>query len=194
MFRSIIILSILAIATLNASAQRRQPVKNQVEIGAGVGIISTYFKDRATTVVPPLSARLDVRLNERFSLGAFATYARVSSPVLDPVSKVASTLSNQSYAFGVRAAAHITHVEKWDFYGGLALGYNMFDITHSSTDAPDSEVVPAPEGPSFHRPATNQLVYTGFVGAAYSLNKTWSVYSELGYGASILTAGLVYKL
>lgn len=176
---------------LTAATAQSTAKSGDIELAAGIGLVSINAKDAATNIVPPVSARLQVRLSPNFSLGAFAAYtsAEVNNRVL-PNNSVQS-LTNETLMVGLRSAAHVTSVEKWDFYGGVALAYNMPTVEETIDNQPKSV---EEAGPSFRRPAENNLLYSAFIGSAFYPTKHFGVFGEVGYGVSIVTVGISAKL
>jgi len=184
----VLLLTVCSFFTAQAQAGFKA---GDVEIAAGMGVFSTYFKDGAQTVVPPLSARLQVRLVPNFSLGAFAAYSSSEVKQRPLPDGTFQDISNETLLVGLRAAAHSHRLGNWDVYGGLTLGYAMPDIQESINGLPKSV---EPEGPSFRRSSKNTVLYSAFVGATYYPLERIGVFGEVGYGISILSFGLSARL
>ena len=186
-------LTLLVVITAQTNAQFTGFKPGNVEFSTGIGLLPTYFKDKATTVIPPVSARLDIRLTPGFTLGAFAGYASYTKEIVSAPGGPLTHLENQSLVVGLRTAMHSLRVANTDIYGGFQLGYEMPDVNRTEaivpTDSPSDEIKP-----SFSRPAENKLVYSGFIGAGYYINKRVGFYGEAGFGISIFTAGITWKL
>lgn len=169
--------------------------KGSVDFAAGVGLVPAYVADGAQVNVLPLNVRLGLRVSENFSMSAFAAYsASEKNRVVRPDESV-DHVSNEQVVLGVRSAVHALRGEKFDIYGGLMLGYNMPTTEITNIEGPKTGN-PLPNGltPSFSREATNSLVYSGFVGAAYRPGSNMAVFTEIGYGISLLNVGLQWKL
>ncbi len=85
---------------------------------------------------------------------------------------------------GVRGAYHyngFTNVSKLDAYGGVMLGYNIAKYTSDSGDN------------SLANSYGSGLGFTGFLGGRWFFTDRIGAYAELGYGVSVLNAGLTYK-
>lgn len=160
-----------------------------VELATGIGLFSTFAKDESTTIVPPVSARLGIRLAPNFSLGAYVAYSSSEAHQVGLPGDAIRDVSNESYLFGLRAAAHTIRMDNWDIYGGAMLGYNVPKIDNTITKE-KSEI----EGPTFSRPAENTFTYSAFVGATYYPVRNIGLFAEVGYGISIFNMGLSVKL
>jgi hypothetical protein len=181
----------LVIGSLTTMTAQTTFTPGDIEFATGVGLLSVHAKDGAQSVVPPVSARMQVRLSPNFSLGAYAAYT--ASELNDRVLPDGTTqnISNKTFVAGLRSAAHVTSVEKWDFYGGLLLGYSMPNVDETIDGQPKSV---EDEGPTFRRPAENNFMYSAFMGATFYPTKHFGVFGEVGYDVSILTVGLSVKL
>ncbi|HMQ63142.1 MAG TPA: hypothetical protein PKE06_20835 [Flavilitoribacter sp.] len=193
MKKLIFALALLIVMTIQLPAQFTNFKPGNVEFAAGIGVLPTYFKDKATTVVPPVSARLDVRVTPGFTLGAFAGYSSYTKEKLSAPSGAVTHIENESLMIGLRAAMHALRVTNTDIYGGFQLGYEIPNVntvaTQVPTDSPRDDIQP-----SFSRPAENKLVYSGFIGASHYLTKRVGFYGEVGFGISVLNVGLTWKL
>ena len=163
--------------------------KGDIEFATGIGLFSTFAKDESTTVVPPVSARLGIRLAPNFSLGAYAAYSSSEAHQTGLPGGAIRDVSNEFYLFGLRAAAHTNRLDNWDIYGGAMLGYNVPKVDNTITKE-KSEI----EGPTFSRPAENKFTYSAFIGASYYPIKNIGLFAEVGYGISIFNMGFSVKL
>ena len=188
--KKLFILSTLFLAGISFANAQATFAKGDVEFATGIGVFSTFAKDGATTVVPPVSARLGLRVSQKFSLAAYAAYsvAELKNDV-QPDGSIRN-LENEFMQLGLRAAVHGSPGEKIDFYGGAMLGYNMPNITETVNGEPKSA---GDETPSFRRPAENNFTYSAFVGASYYPFEKVGLFAEVGYGVSILSSGLTVK-
>ncbi|MDH6342959.1 hypothetical protein M2480_002015 [Parabacteroides sp. PFB2-12] len=83
------------------------------------------------------------------------------------------------FVFGVRGAFHYQFVEKLDTYAGLMVGYNVASSSY------DGET-------SVSGSADNVFLPGLYAGARYYFSPNVAVYSELGYGAAYLSAGISF--
>lgn len=184
----------LCFATLQATAQKPVQVKKgDLELSAGIGLLPTFAADRGKTIVPPLSARLTYHVGNNFSLGAYAAYSTTQTNKIARGNGAVETYENQFTLIGLRAAGHCVRFDNWDIYGGLMVGYNIPNVTMLSSSNP-SESPRDDIQPSFTRPATNNMTFSGFVGASYFLNQKFGAFGEVGYGISLLNVGVTYRL
>ena len=188
--RNFIILTALFVMGMTTTQAQVSFKKGTVEFATGIGVFSTFAKDGATTVIPPVSARLGVRLSPNFSLSAYAarSVSQLNNEELPDGS--IRDLENEYTILGLRAAAHASPGEKVDFYGGAMLGYNIPNIDESINNQPKSD---GDDVPSFSRPAENEFTYSAFIGAAYYPLQRVGLFAEVGYGISILSTGLTLK-
>ncbi len=166
--------------------------QGDLNIGAGIGLLSTYAADGAKMTVPPLSLNLAYRVADNFSLGAYAAYSNSEVSRQLASDGVENHIINDSYILGLRAAAHTSGFEKWDLYGGFLLGYNTADVSQSAFDG-DDEKSEQPQ-PSYSRPNGDRFSFSGFVGSAYFPGERLGIFGEVGFGISILNVGVQYKL
>ena len=85
--------------------------------------------------------------------------------------------------FGARAAFHYAFIPKLDAYAGFMAGYNIhrwnWTGSYSSYD--------------YYRYGGNGFIWSGFVGARYYLANSIAVFGEVGYGLSLVNAGISFK-
>jgi hypothetical protein len=189
--KKLLIFTILSFITLSTAFSQTTFKTGDVEFATGIGIFNTFAKDDATTVVPPISARIGVRLNPKFSMAAYAAYSvsEINNQVLADGS--IRDLENEFLMLGLRAAAHANPRPNLDIYGGAVIGYNIPTVTENINGAPKSA---GDDAPSFSRPAENEFTYSAFVGAAYYPKERIGVFAEVGYGISILSTGITLKI
>jgi hypothetical protein len=190
--KNLTLICTLVFASLTTLTAQLSFKPGDIEIAAGFGVISTYAKDNATTIAPPVSLRLDARLSSNFSLGAYAAYASFERNGRVLPTGAVQDISNESFQVGLRAAAHGQLGEKFNVYGGGMLGYDMANIEESIDGQPKSKG----DEPSFIRPEgdNNSLIYSAFIGAAYYPKNNLGFFGEVGYGNSLLNLGLTYRL
>ena len=191
-FRTVFFTLLICTSFVGAQAQAAKVKPGQVQAGLGIGLVSTYVADRATTVVPPLSAQLDVFVNPNFSLGGYLAYSKVEGETTYPNAGVQEAFLTETVMAGLRTTVHSNDLNDWRVYGGFTIGANLPSVEKTVTLlSGDSER--DDQLPTFSRPPQNSLLFTGFVGTRRYLNDHWSVYGELGFGISLVNVGTAYK-
>lgn len=192
MKKSFLLIAALIVVAGSANAQVLYK-KGSVDFATGVGLVPTNMVDGARYNVLPINARLGVRVSPNFSLSAFAAYsASEKLNVVRPDESI-DNISNQELSVGMRGAFHAVRAERFDVYGGLMLGYHMPNTEVTNVSGP-KDTNPTDLKPSFSREATNQMIYSGFIGAAYFPGRNIGIFSEIGYGISLFNAGIQWKL
>ena len=82
---------------------------------------------------------------------------------------------------GARGAMHYTFVDRFDTYAGLMAGYNINSWKWKGAGYTSSST------------GSSGLIYTFFVGGRYYLGDSFAVFAEVGYGYSLINAGLSFK-
>lgn len=164
----------------------------QVEIQAGIGLLSTFVSVNAKTKTPPVSVVVNYRLKDFLSVGAYFGYSSTgySGNAKDIHGNIIKEdeykLQNNFYLTGLRLQGHYSQGQV-DFYGGAMLGYNFSKINtniESIKDRPEGVLIE--EG--------NLITYSGYIGLKYITPSKLGFYGEIGYGASLVTVGLSYRL
>lgn len=177
---------LLAAFTQQAEAQCRngRQKKGFLDAHIGIGLFPTYLKDNGRTAGLPLSGNLNYRLQQNFSLGAFAGYSFTYGARVFVGSKTAAPWKNRTAVAGLRFAAHSNPLGGWEFYGGMAAGmhFSRFDIMEAK----------AREKARQHgfQARRSKFYATGFIGARYCLRKNLGLFTEVGMGDSLLKMGV----
>jgi hypothetical protein len=164
----------------------------QVELQAGIGLLSTFVSTNAKTKTPPVNVVLNYRVKDFFSVGAYFGYSSTaySGNAKDihgnTIKEDQFKLRNEFYLTGLRFQGHYSQGQV-DFYGGAMLGYNF-----SRIDTNIEEVKDRPEGVLIEE--GNLVTYSGYIGLKYITPSKLGFYGEIGYGASLVTVGLSYRL
>lgn len=85
---------------------------------------------------------------------------------------------------GVRGAYHYNgfqNLPDLDLYGGAMLGYNIVKYTSDQNED------------FFGKTYGSGIGLSGFLGTRYHFTEIFGVFAELGYGVSVLSAGLTFK-
>ncbi len=188
--KKLTLLSLLFATTLSfqhavAQKSKATPYKG-FETSFGVGMLPTFIKDRSKNKVPPLSLTLGYRINEKFSMGLFAGFTQAETrPNL--LNEGPTRCQNSFSTVGLKLAVHSITFKNWDFYGGMTLGY-----TRSKFEILEGDVEKIKAHKRF-KPATSRPLVSAFLGGRYELSPKLGLYGEVGYGISLLTAGVTYK-
>ncbi len=186
---SLLVITLFTIQSLNAQNYGHQDdlsyKAGQVELQAGIGLLSTFVSMNAKTKTPPVNFIVNYRVKEFFSVGAYFGY---SSTVYkgDAIKEDEFKLKNNFYLTGLRVQGHYTQGQV-DFYGGAMLGYNF-----SRIDTNIEDVKNRPEGVLIEE--KDLITYSGYIGLKYITPSKLGFYGEVGYGASIVSVGLTYRL
>lgn len=197
--KQVLLLLSFALCALSLNAQNFDNKKGDLRVHANLGLLSTYFMDRAEVNFLPVSLGVDYYLSEVFSLGLQGGYSASTSPVVMLADQSLVRYENQTSMLGLRAAMHSTAFERVVVYGGGMLGYhlpNVNEVTVAGGTVPEPVAPGAPTQTKPYRvpPATGKMVYSGFVGASYRFTTRLNGSLEAGFGVSLLNLGLSYKL
>ncbi len=176
-------------------AQHLKIKKGDFTTRLGVGLLPTFLHDKTTMTVPPVNVVLGCRVAETFSLNGYFAYSSARSVMLDIPAMTTSDITHQMLMTGLRMEAHSSKFDDFEIYGGFMLGYVKSFITHRDEQRDlafrnqSKHHVPY----NYKRP-TGKVFIAGFVGGSYYFIKNTGFYLEIGYGISIVNAGLTFKL
>ena len=178
MKKSIFILFAIFIAAA-AQAQSFQNGTTAANIGVGIGTaLGGLGKAR-----PAISASIDKGMWDVGGPGVISLGGYVGNTGYKYTS--GSYTAKWNYiVVGVRGAYHyngFTDVPNLDLYGGAMLGYNI--VNYSST-GDDSDALNS---------YGSGIGFSGFLGARWFFTESIGAYAELGYGVSVLNAGVTFK-
>jgi hypothetical protein len=173
-----------------AMAQSSPKGFRHLEVYTGLGLLPTFAMDRIRSIHPPLLAGVRYRFNDRMSLGLQAGQSTAST-VRTLSQGLVQTFRNRFSTIMLRGAAHSRRWERWEVYGGLALGlsFNEGTYTYELTDTLDQAA-----GEVLRPRWRNGLFLTAFLGSSFSPRPRVHLFGELGFGLSFLTTGLSYRL
>lgn len=152
-----------------------QYAEGQIDAQAGVGLMPFFGTGDVSL---PLSLSVDFALKETIGVGAYVGYAGASQtlPFLGDV--------NYTYLIvGARGTYHKEFVEGIDTYGGVLAGFNIASVSYENN--PGGIATPNAGG---------GFTYSFFAGGRYHFTDNLGVYAEVGYGISLITAGITYKI
>ncbi len=163
--------------------------KGQTDIQFGYSLLtSAAILDKATTKFPPVSIRGDRFFSNNFSLGvSYSVAAHESRPYIVP-DGLEQRITNTTHQVAIRPTFHITSLKNTDLYGGMLIGLNFEEFT---VDQGNTSYIQ--EHKNF-QPQKTKGIYSAFVGGRYVLCKRWSVFGEVGFGTSLLTMGVGYRI
>lgn len=169
---------------VQSQSHRNRPI---AELQAGIGLIPTYFKDNSKAVTLPLSFQAAWRVKPRYSLGVIAGYSQTDFQMQAIGDALPVQLANTYQMAALRGAVHTRHDERWEAYGGIAIG-----IQQTQIDVISGDISTIKKHRRIPESAT-KFYYSGFVGGRYRLTPSVGVFGELGWGASLVTVGVSYR-
>ena len=187
-----LILTLFLISPMLLSAQYSKPTrifgKGQVDVQAAVGIFPTYIADHPEPIVPPLHLSVRWMVARQVSLSAFTGYSTCRSREELAFDNARGRWYNQTWFLGIENGFHYTKLDNWDLHGGLSLLYQHVQL---DTESPELKRAMEHSGIKFQR---GKMALTAYVGARFALSPHYTVFTELGYGVSILKVGVGYRL
>jgi len=163
--------------------------KGQTIIELGYGVLPTNsVLENAGTKLPVLSLRADRFMGEKFSLGVSYTVSSQQGAPIIVGDGFSQRVTNTTHQVALRPTFHYTKAAKADLYGGINLGVNLekYDV-----DFGDFSYIHEHLG---IQPQRTKMVYSAFVGGKYALGNHLSAFGEVGFGASLVTLGVGYRL
>lgn len=174
--KKVIFFLCILFATSNSNAQSFQKGTNVINAGVGFGTnLGGLGNARPAISISFEHGNWDISGPGVISLGGY-------------LGNTGFTYKSEGYKqswnytiIGVRSAYHYSGLEnpKLDVYGGLMLSYNIATYKAQGYDGPNN--------------FGGGLGFSGFVGGRYFFNEKLGAFAELGYGISILNAGVAFK-
>lgn len=188
---NIILLNIIALFSfITLNAQDYKIKAGDIQANIGIGLVPTYAADATTTIVPPVSASVEAFLGKNFSLGVYGAVSKYTGSTTYLNAGLTESFENTTVMLGVRPTIHSNDMAGWRVYGGFVAGASLPSINKTVlVEKTETEA----DLPSFSRPAENNLLFSGFVGARKTLNANTSLFGELGFGISLANVGVSYK-
>lgn len=177
MKKAIFILMAVAMATV-ANAQSFQNGTTTVNAGIGLGTaLGGLGKARPAISVSLDHGFWDIGGPGVISLGGYI--GNTGYKYTDP----GYTAKWNYVIVGVRGAYHYNgfEVPELDVYGGAMLGYNI--VSYSAEGG----------GTELSNNYGSGIGFSGFLGGRWFFNDNLGIYAELGYGVSVLSAGVTFK-
>lgn len=189
---NIILLNIIVLFSfITLNAQDYKIKAGDIQANIGVGLVPTYAADASTTIVPPVSASVEAFLGKNFSLGVYGAVSKYTASTTYLNAGLTESFENTTVMLGVRPTIHSNDMDGWRVYGGFVAGASLPNI--NKTVVVEKTETEASNLPSFSRPAENNLLFSGFVGARKTLNANTSLFGELGFGISLVNVGVSHK-
>ena len=171
------------------------PAQSKFSISAGTGLLPTFPADQASVNMRPVNVRLSFQATPAFSIGAYAGYSSytTTSPMLHS-DGLPLKLTNQQTLIGLRAECKKAVGLRWAVYGGALLGYNHTNLREFDP-ATNKTVVRPQDSPTMFNPNApeGKLFYSAFVGTTFNVYKSFGLFTEIGYGVSLLNAGVTFR-
>lgn len=162
--------------------------QGQVYILPALGLMPTYWADKAETDMPPIQVGIRWMTTKNFSLGAYAGYSRSWSGERQVCGNIRASWFNRSYFIGIEKGFHYTEAPNWDLYGSMSLLFQFIEVEPGN---PEAEKAIAD---GCFRAPKDKMTMTAHIGARYALSSRYSVFGELGYGVSLLKVGVGYRV
>ena len=175
LFRLLFALLFAATCFQGLHAQARHDGPN---LHLGLGLLGNIAPSGVGNQIPPVGVSVDFPFKEQFSLGGYIGYTGYKQPIFGDVSAKYSVV-----ILGARGAYHHDfEIDKLDAYGGLMLGYNIFNskLTGNTTFP--------------YEASASGVGYSFFVGANYAFTEKIGAFAELGYGIALVQLGLNLNL
>ena len=183
---------LLSLCFWNLSAQDYQIKPGQLQVQASVGLVPTLAADATATLVPPVTLNAEVFLSPNFALGLSGSYSRYSGEYINQNAGIVEQYETTTTMIGLRTAVHSNDLNNWRVYGGFTIGASIPNVEKEVIALP-GEQTRDDELPTFSRPQSSSLLFSGFVGTRRTLNARLSVFGELGFGISLVNVGAGYK-
>lgn len=184
---ALFLISTLLVLGSITSLQAQRKKLQQYDLSLGVGLFPTFFKDEGRQLAPPLALVASYRLAPNISAGLILGYSSTETSQTIHGELQPTRLRNNFSVAGLRFAAHTTRFENWDIYGGLALAYmrSQIDILQG-----DAEKWKQQNG---IREKSGRMIMTAFLGSRFKVGDHLGAFAELGFGVSLLQAGISYR-
>lgn len=169
MKKVILCLTFVVVSSLVSFSQTYSIDSKFLNLGLGLG--GGYTSGNVS--IPPVSVSFEKGITDKISVGGIAGYA---------ASKYESFGFSSEYTYtllGVRGSYHLYNTDKIDGYAGALLGYNIVSAKVTGIGSAAS---------------ASGLAYSGFVGGRYLFTEKLAAFAELGFGISLLTAGITLNL
>lgn len=183
------LLIIALLFSFSLFAQKKAIKPGQIQLTAGIGLLSTYVADKTQTIIVPISISAEVFLSPNMAIGIYGGYSRIKGQSVFLNADLIENYDNTTRQIAVKTSFYSNDLNAWRIYGGFLTGISNSNIEKNSTSLKgegDREFAP-----SFTRPnAPNSFLFSGYVGAQRKITNHINVYGELGFGISLVNVGL----
>ncbi|HFA50077.1 MAG TPA: hypothetical protein ENJ95_13795 [Bacteroidetes bacterium] len=196
MKKSILILSIFCLL-FSANTMFSQSVENgKISFSAGLGLAPTFLADATSVNMPPVNFRATYQLRPNFGLSAYAAYSSSNATLPTNITDGQNSLvNNKQLLLGLRAEMRKELSKRFDFYGGGMLAFVRTDLQEFNPQT-NQTIVRAQNAPTPFDPNApkGKVIYAGFVGSAFHITRRVGLFAELGFGVSLLNAGITVQI
>lgn len=176
--KAFLLLVIMGLAVFSAKGQSEYD-EGQIDINAGLGIIPTFGLGK---VQMPISLSVDYAVQEDVGIGdiGIGGYLGFSSSTENDPNY--GNISRAYYIAGVRGTYHVDFIEGVDTYFGVLAALRVATLKVENSAFGD---LPSAGGGTG---------YSLFAGGRYYFSENVGVFAEIGYGISIINAGLSVRI
>lgn len=162
--------------------------KSKIEAKLGLGLAPTFLLDNVRAIVPPLSMKIECRLNKYFSLSSSWGYSSSTSEVSITKKQQRYQWQNRFLFLAAGGNFHRVINRRWEFYGGAQLGYGLSQVSFVNGESREL-------GKNLGiKPLSGAITWSSYFGMQHMITQKISLYSELGFGVSLVSMGIGYRL
>ncbi len=164
-------------------------------LNAGIGFEPTMYADEANINTPPVSLKIGYQVTPAFSVNAFGGYSSATSQSYLISDGQLANVTNKHLLIGLRGELRRELSQRFDVYGGGMFGYSVSNLEETDPltgqDIDRQNGGPTPYNPNAPK---GKLMYSAFVGGTFYMVNHVGVFAEVGYGVSLVNAGLAFRL
>ena len=166
----------------------------KLSLSAGIGFEPATLMDNAKVNTMPMSFKVGYQVSPMFSLNAFGAYSSTTSQPFLVNDGLAIATTNKQTFLGLRGELKKGLGERFEVYGGGTLGYTFKNITESTSAGSKFIRVSGEPTPNDPNTSKGKMLYGGLVGSTFFVQKNVGLFAELGYGVSLLNAGVTVRI
>lgn len=169
--------------------------KHQLNLKAGIGLVPTFFMDKAKTLKHPTTFGADFFLSKNVSIGLFYGSSVQQYEKYFPQIDQQLQVKNEHRNIGGRLLAHLAKRSRWNVFGGFGVSRHesKIEITAEEITFPIALITTLRTRLRM-LPKESSFVFSGIIGGQYFLNKRFSLTAEVGNNISLATAGINYTI